>query len=78
MPRWFVVALTLVVYDAAMMLIWWGLKAWAPSGLETLRGLIGHFGIWVLLVAAGLACASIANRSRDEDDTRPPVLPCRE
>lgn len=64
MPRWFMVALTLTVYYAAMMLLWWALKTWAPSSLETLRALIGHFGIWTLLVAAGLACADIANLPR--------------
>ena len=59
MPRWFVVALTLVLYATAMGLVWWGLKTWAGPWLGTFYDGAGGLVAWLAL-AGILTIAAVA------------------
>lgn len=51
MPRWFEVALTLVLFTVTMLLLRWGLSMWIPTLLTLLESSVGMTGAWALLLA---------------------------
>lgn len=69
--------LCLALHTAAMLAIWWCLRAWMPPVMDSLRAVIGQGGVWIALIGLGLICADIAYWPRSEDGRRRSLLPRR-
>lgn len=78
MPRWLQVALTLVLYAAAMALVWWALKTWVPTFDEWLNAYIGRTANFILTFAVIAAAGIYGFWPRNPDGSARPLLPRRD
>lgn len=77
MPLWLSRLLTLVLFAAAMALVWWALKAWGEPTLDRFYDGIGGPAAWMILIALGLFCAYVAYWPCNPGGSRRPLLPPR-
>lgn len=77
MPRWVYVTLCLVLFNAAMALVWWVLRELAPSAVAWLDASVGRSGSTIIIFGSIIAAGAYGLWPRDRQGNLRSPLPRR-